>query len=106
MLNGLKDANPMVRKEALLAYETYRQGKDVTPLETFENDTYIAEDSMGGPLTYELRNLALETIERVIGRTFKKHEKAETLPRGEIAYCWDWAPYHAWKESWTHKWFK
>lgn len=103
MLEGLKDSDPIVRKEALLGYETYCQPREVAPLEMFENDGYFAEISMNGPLLYELRNLALETIERVIGKTFKKSEKTEAIAGGEVAFWWDWAPYHRWKNSWLNK---
>jgi hypothetical protein len=105
MLEGLIDSDPMVRKEALLAYETYCQPKEVAPLEKFESDSYLAEISMTGPLIYELRNLALETIERVIGKSFKKSEKTELTSDGEVAFWWDWSPYHASKKSWLNKLF-
>jgi hypothetical protein len=103
MLKGLASSNSMVRKEALLAYETYRQPKETAPLERFENDTYVTELSMNGPLIYELRNLALESIEHVIGKNFKKTEKTEITAAGEAVFWWDWAPYLTWKSGWLNK---
>ena len=73
--------------------------KEASPLENFETDNYLAELSMNGPLMYELRNIALETIESVMGKAFKKDEKTEVVPSGEVAFWWDWAPYHAWKKE-------
>jgi hypothetical protein len=105
MLNGLENPDPMVRKEALLAYGSYCRAKEVAPLEAFENDSYVTETNMGGPLVYEIRNLALETIERVIGRTFQKSEKSEARASGEVAFWWDWTPYHAWKNRWFKRLF-
>ena len=100
MLEGLKDSDPTVRWEALLSYETYCYPKEVTPLEKFEHDNYCAEMNMSGPLNYELRNLALETIEKVIGENFKKTEKLELTDNKEVSFYWDWTPYHKWKNTW------
>ncbi len=99
MMEGLSSSDPMVRKEAVLAYELYCLPKEVAPLERFEHDDYVTETAMGGPLLYELRNLALETIERVIGKNFRKAEKTEARSTGEVAFWWDWSPYHAWKKG-------
>jgi hypothetical protein len=106
MMNGLLSTDPMVRKEALLAYELYCHPKEVVPLEGFERDDYLTETAMGGPLIYELRNLALETIEHVIRKQFRKTEKTEAQPTGEVAFWWDWAPYHSWKNGFLGRLFK
>lgn len=97
MLEALKSDNPMVRKQSLLAYGRYCLSKEVAPLEGFEHDSYAAEMAMGGPLIYELRNLALGTIEQVIRKNFRKAERTEARSTGEVVFWWDWAPYHAWK---------
>jgi len=105
MLNGLQNPDPMVRKEALLAHGSYCRAKEVFPLEAFENDNYLTETVMGGPLVYELRNIALEAIERAIGKTFQKSEKSEAQSSGAVAFWWDWTPYHVWKDRWFKKLF-
>ncbi|HYF37871.1 MAG TPA: hypothetical protein VD994_21390 [Prosthecobacter sp.] len=106
MLKGLIDPDPIVRKEALLGYPTYGRPNEVLPLEPFETDSYFAEISMNGPLIFELRNLALETIERTIGKKFTKAEKADTTPDGEVVFWWDWTPYHRWKKHWLNRIFR
>jgi hypothetical protein len=103
MLQGLSDSDPMVRMEALLGFETYCKRKDTIVLENFENDSYVSETSMNGPLVYQLRNLALETIERVIRKAFEKVERTEVISNRDIAFWWDWAPYHKWKSNWLRR---
>jgi hypothetical protein len=99
MLKALESADPLVRKEALLAYEAYRLSGEVAPLEKFERDDHLAGSGRRRPKTFELRNLALEEIERVMRATFKKVEKTEVTPEGDKAVYRDWAPYYRWKKS-------
>ncbi|NJK91340.1 MAG: hypothetical protein HC904_05600 [Blastochloris sp.] len=103
MLDALHDEDPMARRQALVLYSSYCRSRETEPLESFESDTYMAEISMGGPLVYELRNLALETIESVIGKRFKKTEESEALSNGEVVYWWEWKSYHEWKRSWVKR---
>ncbi|MEM1060471.1 MAG: hypothetical protein AAGK14_14750 [Verrucomicrobiota bacterium] len=77
MLAALEDDDPMARRQALVVYPTYCHPKEVQPLERFEHDEHKVETSMGGPLLYDLRNLALEKIEEVLGKQFKKTEETQ-----------------------------
>lgn len=88
MLRALHYEDPMARRQALVFYSTYCRAQETEPLEPFERDNYMAETSMGGPLVYELRNLALETIEKVLDTRFKTAEETEALSSGEVVYWW------------------
>jgi hypothetical protein len=105
MLKGLKHDSHVVRERALRYYGTYEQRGDIQLLEAFEMDAFMGEIAMGGPLEYWLRNLALETIEKAIGKTFRKTENIKILPDGRVATWWDWSAYHKWKKSWFRKLF-
>jgi hypothetical protein len=106
MLRALQDKDPMVRRKALLAFHTFGKPKEFAPLEPFENDDYVTEVGMGSHLVYELRNQALETIEKVIGRTFRKSEKTEFNKKGTPVFWWDWEPFHIWKNSFRRRLFQ
>lgn len=103
MMRALRDNDPLVRRSALLAYPTFSKVKEFAPLEPFERDDYVTEVGMGSHLIYELRNQALETIERVIGRQFRKFEKTEVSKNGVMAFWWDWEPFHKWKNGFWRK---
>lgn len=99
MLPLLSDPTGVVRKVALRSFPTYASRNDLEVLLPFENDGYTAEVGMGSHLIYELRNLALETIESMIGRQFKKGERTVSLPNQTVAFWWDWEPFHKWRKS-------
>lgn len=99
MLKALKDDDAMVRYKALYAYHTFAHPKELAPLEQFENDDYVTEVGMGSHLVYELRNQALEMIEKTIGQRFKKHEITEIYKDKNVVFWWDWTPFHEWKKS-------
>jgi len=103
MLNALLDDDPMARRQALVLYTSYCRPRETEPLETFENDNYITEISMGGPLVYDLRNLAFEIIEVVIGRQFQRTKETKSLENGKVVYWWGWSPYFQWKKSWLRR---
>ena len=103
MLASLTDTSPVVRKQAVLAFSTYGNLDDLEHLESFASDDYLAETKMGGPLVYELRNLALKEIEAIVARSFRKHESTEVLETGELAYWWSWSGFWSWKRTPTSK---
>ncbi len=103
MLHALRDNDPLARRKALLAYHTFAKSKEFAPLEYFENDDYVTEVGMGSYLVFELRNQALETIEKVIGRTFNKTEKTGIYKGKAAVFWWDWEPFHGWKKSMWRK---
>jgi hypothetical protein len=103
MLRALKGDDAQARRKALLTCRTFLNPDEIGPLEVFENDDYATEVGMGSHLIYELRNLALETIEKMIGRQFKKFEKTEIYKGKNVVFWWDWEPFHKWKNSIWHK---
>jgi hypothetical protein len=103
MLRALKDGDAHVRRRALCAYHTFAKPGEIEPLVVFENDDYVTEIGMGSHLIYELRNLALETIEKMIKRKFKKFEKTEVYQAKNVVFWWDWEPFHKWKNGILHK---
>lgn len=106
MLGALADIDPEVRRVALRYYKTYAHDSEIEPLEPFEKDSYLTEIGMGSHLIYDLRNQALEIIESVIGKVFTKSEKTEVIKDGNVAFWWDWKPFHEWKNSWLNKLFR
>jgi hypothetical protein len=100
MLRRLHSPDRWVGRAALIQYESYCQPGEVEPLEIFETDDDLCERHMGSQaLDYEYRNRALETIERVLGKTFPRIGSSEALSNGQTAYWWDWGPYHDWKKN-------
>jgi hypothetical protein len=99
MLPLLKDPTGEVRKEALRSFAAYASRDDLEVLLPFENDGYTSEVGMGSHLIYELRNLALKTIESMIGRQFQNGERTASLPNQTVAFSWDWEPFHKWRKS-------
>ena len=93
----------MVRKVALTFYTGFSNPREFEPVEFLEADEYVTEMGMGSHLIYELRNQGLETIEKVIGRTFQKSEKTGVLKDSRVVFWWSWDPFHKWKGSWWRK---
>jgi HEAT repeat protein len=99
MVPLLEDKTGAVRKIALRSFPIYAARDDLALLLDFENDDYTSEVGMGGHLIYELRNLALETIESMTGRQFKKIQRQDSPLNKKVALWWDWDPYHKWRKS-------
>lgn len=96
MLKALLDSDAQVRMAALNAAETFLKIGEIEPLLSFERDLYLSEtDGMGGPMHYVLRNGALSTIERLVGKQFAKHELTE-IKENEVVFWWDWSPMLEW----------
>jgi len=89
MLRALKDGDAQVRRKSLLMYCTFAKPGEIEALEFFENDDYVTEVGMGSHLIYELRNLALETIEKVTNQKFKKFEKTDVYKAKNVVFWWD-----------------
>jgi hypothetical protein len=99
MLDALRSPQPAVRRQALLAYEYFCLPKEVGPLEKLEHDDYMTEISMQGPLHYELRDLALEAIEGVLGKSFGSEVNIEATPSGQTVMARDWGAYKKWRRG-------
>jgi hypothetical protein len=96
MLRCLNDQNSTIRAEALAAYETFLTKKDIPLLLQFQDDKFMSETSMGGPLIYPIRNQALVIIEKLCGHLFLKHEKVQVLEGGGNVSWYDWKPFLDW----------
>jgi hypothetical protein len=104
MLRFLKSDDLGFRKAALGSYETFSQSQEIIPLLDFQNDPYVSELSMCGPLQYELRDIALYKISKILGKNFLINKLEVPDPEWGInAYVswYDWAPFLSWWE--THK---
>lgn len=98
MLEFLKSDDLGDRKMALVKYKNYCYPQEVEPLLIFASDDIVTESSMCGPLSYELRNQALETISEVTGKNFMIRELKERHPDwGNDYVSWyDWQPFWEW----------
>ncbi len=100
MLEFLGSNDLGCRKKALSVYETYCRPGEIEPLFQFEHDNYIAELAMCGPLIYELRDLALEKIGKLCGKSFLQNKKSEYNSEwnGNVVF-YDWKPFWDWWNS-------
>jgi hypothetical protein len=105
ILEALKSENSGVREEALRGFEFCCHPEEFEPLEEFEHDRCFVEIAMGGPLVFELRDRALETIERVLGVSFSRTRESEDVLNGQRASFYSWEPFHAWKINRKRRWF-
>jgi hypothetical protein len=98
MLSFLNSHDLGDRTQALESYETYCKPKEIEPLLKFQQDDYIAELAMCGPLEYKLRNLALEKISNLTGQNFLLNKIKESHPKwGNDYVSWyDWEPFLKW----------
>jgi hypothetical protein len=104
MLKMLKDPEPVVRWDALKAYQTFLKREDISALLDFQNDDYMSETEMGSPLVYPLRNLALAIIEELCQKQFTKTEKVKPVEGSLMVYWWDWQPFLDWWGKRQSKW--
>ena len=88
----------MVVRSALINYETYCGKNEIEPLLHFQNDEYVADLAMRGPLEYQFRNIALEKICEVTGKNFMTNQLKERHPDwGNDYVSWyDWKPFLDW----------
>lgn len=101
MLDFLCSSDLSQKRCALTNYETYCMPKEVEPLLRFQNDSYVAELSMCGPLEYQFRNFALEKISKVIGKNFMLNKIKERHPDwgGDYVNWYDWEPFLDWHSN-------
>lgn len=94
MVAALNNEDPVVRQLALNSFRNFGDKSDIKLLLHFEHDIYTSEIGMGSHLVYLLRNLALEVIEELLGKSFSKKELKERLSDGDVVCWWDWKPFH------------
>lgn len=80
MLGFLKSSDLTQKKCALANYETFCNPGEIDPLLEFQNNPYVAEFSMCGPLKYQLRDLALEKIGKALNKNFIVNKLKEKHP--------------------------
>jgi hypothetical protein len=98
MLSYLSSKKLGCRKIALNNFETFAERNEVTPLVKFYSDNYAAENSMMGVMRYELRDIALEKIEFIIGKKVRLAQLSETYDGGTVTW-YDWTPFLLWWEK-------
>jgi HEAT repeat protein len=94
MVAALNNEDPLVRQSALNSFRNFGDKSDIKLLLHFEHDLYTSEIGMGSHLVYLLRNLALEVIEELLGKSFPKKELKEQQGNGNVVFWWDWKPFH------------
>lgn len=100
VMRGFLSASvPSIRQIALRAAPTYLSAKELNTLLPFQDDPEIGETGgMGGPLRYDLRDLALETAETIAGRSFSNGDCLER--RDGVVISWrSWSKFSQWLES-------
>ncbi len=83
------------RKFALRYFLTYAKKNEVEPLLRFRNDDYAGEVRHMGDWEYELRNRALELIEKQIGKEFPRVLRSEPYDGRRVTW-YDWTPFLEW----------
>lgn len=99
MLSFLASDDLGRREVAMKYYQTYANAGDVEPLLRFCNDDYAGETRPLGDWEYELRNRALDLIEKQLGRTFPRIQRSEPYTPGGKGACviwYDWTPFLEW----------
>lgn len=93
MLRFLSSDEPALRKMALRWYGSFARPMEIDPLLAFEEDGFATEAAPGGPWCYELRDLALLTIEKQLGLSFQSDRKREAFEGSQVSWR-DWSPVH------------
>ncbi|GEM_PF-4128897 len=99
MLNFLASDDSGCHRVAMKYYPTYAKPGEVEPLLRFRNDDYAGETRPLGDWEYELRNRALDLIEKQLGRTFPRIQKNEPYApagKGARVIWYDWTPFLEW----------
>lgn len=95
MLELLSSPDIGDRRNALYNYSTFCRAREIEPLIKFKDDEYAAEVRMGGPYEFEFRNLALETIEKIVAKEFSKPLKEAPFDASTVTW-YDWEPFLCW----------
>jgi hypothetical protein len=96
-LLGSSDAQ--LRRAALIAAPSFLSSKELEILLPFRDDPEFGETGgMGGPLRYDLRDLALEIAERIAGRKFDNGDCLERRENTEIFWR-SWSAFTQWLEG-------
>lgn len=95
MIGYLKSDDLGFKRIALYNYESFSEEKEVTPLLRFNTDDYAAEKSMNSDLVYELRDVALDKIGKVVGKHFCSSRVNEPFD-GTVVSWYDWTQFWEW----------
>lgn len=99
MLKFLASDDLGQREGAMKYYLTYAKPGEVEPLLRFRHDDYAGETRPLGPWEYELRNKALDLIEKQLGCTFPRVQRSEPYApggKGARVIWYDWTPFLEW----------
>ena len=95
MLELLNSEDMEDRRRPLYNYDTFCHPGEISPLIKFKDDESVTQAGMMGPWVYEFRNLALETIEKMLSRQFDKPLKQ--APYEDTTVSWyDWSAFLKW----------
>lgn len=98
MLLSLKSADAEIRRVALWAAPTFLTTEEVDVLGAFQKDPEFGETGgIGGPLRYDLRDYALETAERISGKTFDSGDCFDSHDGQRISWR-SWSAFNNWVE--------
>lgn len=92
MLGFLASEDLGRRKFALRHFLTYAKHGEIEPLLRFANDDYAGEVRPMGDWEYELRNRALELIEKQLGKGFPRILRNEPYEGTKVTW-YDWEPF-------------
>lgn len=95
MLEFLASEDLGRRKFALRYFPAYAKQGEVEPLLRFRNDDYAGEVRPMGDWEYELRNRALELVEKQLGKGFPRILRSEPHEGTRVTW-YDWAPVLEW----------
>lgn len=99
MREFLQSPQSQIRRTALRAAPTFLSSKELEVLLPFRDDPEFGETGgMGGPLRYDLRDLALEIAERIAGRQFLDGDCSERRAEQEISWR-NWRSFTQWLEG-------
>jgi hypothetical protein len=94
----LQSPGATVRHEALAAAPTFISKNELDLLLPFRDDALVDETGgMGGPHRYVFRDLALETAERIAGRTFENGDCFELRDGSKVSWR-SWSRVNQWLE--------
>ena len=98
MLSLLRSADLQIQTDALSRGHTFLDGSHIRNLQVFRDDITVCQTSSAdGDWRYVLRDLALETAERIVGRSFECGTKSE-MREGKLVSWRCWKSFDHWLE--------
>ncbi len=99
MLDLLGSSDAQIKRIAVAAAPTFLSPKNLGELLRFRNEPTFGETGgMGGPMRYDLRDLALQTAEQIAGKSFYVGDCSEHQNGIQISWR-SWSAFATWLES-------